>query len=305
MGKVAFLFAGQGAQYPGIGESLSNASAAAKAVFDTADAVRPGTSTQCFSGTKEELTQTHNTQPCVYCVDLAAARALEEAGVHADGVAGFSLGEVAALTFAGAFASDEAGFSLVIERGRLMEQANDRHPGAMAAVLKLKNEEVEAICAKFEHIWPVNYNCPGQLVAAGEREEIDPFCKAVSEAGGRAKKLAVGGGFHSPLMHEASASLEAVLEKMEMHQPRIPVYANFTSKPDAEPFKATLARQMENPVRWQQTISQMMEDGFDTFIEVGPGKTLSGLVKRIAPDAKILRVEDAQMLSDAVAACKA
>ena len=134
MGKVAFLFAGQGAQYPGMGESLSNASAAAKAVFDTADAVRPGTSTQCFSGTKEELTQTHNTQPCVYCVDLAAARALEEAGVHADGVAGFSLGEVAALTFAGAFASDEAGFSLVVERGRLMEQANDRHPGAMAAV---------------------------------------------------------------------------------------------------------------------------------------------------------------------------
>ena len=153
-----------------------------------------------------------------------------------------------------------------------MELANDAHPGAMAAVLKLKNEEVEAICAKFEHIWPVNYNCPGQLVAAGEREEIDPFCKAVSEAGGRAKKLAVGGGFHSPLMHEAfrvargcpredgnASAAHSGLRKLHLE-----AYA--------EPFKATLARQMENPVRWQQTISQMMEDGFDTFYRSRPRK---------------------------------
>lgn len=292
MGKVAFLFAGQGAQYPGMGQSLCEGSAAARAVFDAAQALRPGTREQCFSGTKEELAQTVNTQPCVFCVDLAAARALEEAGVHAGGAAGFSLGEVAALTFAGAFADDGAGFALVTERARLMQRANEQNPGSMAAVLKLTNEQVEGLCAQFENVWPVNYNCPGQLVVAGVREEMEPFCAAAAAAGGRAKLLAVGGGFHSPLMHEAAASFEAYLDGQQMRAPDMPVYANYTAAPYQEPLRATLARQIENPVRWQQTVERMAEEGFDTFLEVGPGKTLSGLVKRIVPDATILRVQD-------------
>lgn len=300
MGKIAFLFAGQGAQYPGMGQSLFQGSAAARSVFEAAETIRPGTQAQCFSGTAEELTVTANTQPCVFAADLAAARALEEAGIHADGAAGFSLGEVAALTFSGSFADDAAGFGLVVARGRFMQAANEAHPGAMMAVLKMENKQVEEICEKFDHVWPVNYNCPGQLVVAGESAEIEPFGAAITAAGGRAKRLAVGGGFHSPLMHEASLDFEKLLDQNDMKVPRIPVYANYTAAPYAEPLRATLARQIENPVRWQQTIERMVADGFDTFVEVGPGKTLSGLVKRIAPRTQILRVEDMDMVTAAV-----
>lgn len=151
--------------------SFLSAPRAAKAVFDTADRIRPGTSEQCFTASKEELSITINTQPCLYCVDLAAARALEEHGVHAAAAAGFSLGEIAALTFAGAL-DDEAGFSLVCERAKFMQAAAEQVDGAMAAVLKLKNEEVEALCAPFDHVYPVNYNSPGQLVVAGEKGEL-------------------------------------------------------------------------------------------------------------------------------------
>ena len=171
MGKIAFVFAGQGAQYSGMGQSLCEVSPAAQAVFDTADKLRPGTSQQCFTAPAEELSITENTQPCLYCVDLAAAKALEEAGVSPDYVAGFSLGEIAALSFAGVFAPEQ-GFDFVCT-------------GAMAAVLKLSNEQVEALCAGFEKVWPVNYNCPGQLVCAGEKSQIEAFCQKVEEAGGR------------------------------------------------------------------------------------------------------------------------
>ena len=168
MGKIAFVFAGQGAQYSGMGQSLREASPAARAVFDVADTLRPGTSAQCFAAPVEELSITENTQPCLYCVDLAAAKALEEAGVIPDYAAGFSLGEIAALSFAGVF-SPEEGFGFVCRRGRAMQKAGEENPGAMAAVLKLSNEQVEQLCAGFEKVWPVNYNCPGQLVCAGEK----------------------------------------------------------------------------------------------------------------------------------------
>ena len=199
MGKIAFLFAGQGAQYPGMGKSLTEISPKAASMFELADSIRPGTSRQCFEGDPAELTQTANTQPCVFTVDLAAAYALEEAGVHADVAAGFSLGEMAALTFAGSF-SEKDGFSLVCRRGELMQEAAQEHPSAMAAVLKLKDETVEQLCAGFPDVYPVNYNCPGQLVVAGGTEHLEQFCELAAEAGGRAKKLAVGGGFHSPFM---------------------------------------------------------------------------------------------------------
>lgn len=301
MGKIAILFAGQGAQQPGMGQALAQCSAAARAVFDTADAVRPGTSAQCFAGTPEELCRTVNTQPCLFAVDLAAACALEEAGVEADMAAGFSLGEVAALTFGGAFSTEE-GFRLVCRRGELMEEAAQRHPGAMAAVLKLQNAQVEEICRGFDHMYPVNYNCSGQLVVAGAAGEMDAFRQAVAQAGGRATPLAVGGGFHSPFMDEAAAGLAQVLGAMEMAAPRLPVYANRTAAPYGEGAKDQLASQVNHPVRWEETILAMAQAGADTFIEVGPGKTLTGLMKRIVPTARALRVEDEATLRETLAA---
>ncbi len=303
-GKIAFLFAGQGAQYPGMGRSLAEHSKAAAAVFEMADSLRPETSRQCFSGTPQELQSTVNTQPCVFTVDLAAAKALEEAGVHPDGAAGFSLGELCALTFSGAVSSEE-GFRLVCARGERMQEAAQKHPGAMAAVLKLSPEQVEGICGNFREIWPVNYNCPGQIVVSGNPEEMDAFCAAAGEQGGRAKQLAVGGGFHSPYMAEASREFLAVLQNSSLKLPSIPVYANETARPyEGAPAEAAAA-QIARPVRWQETLEQMSRDGFTCFIEVGPGKTLSGFVKRTLPEALSLHVEDWESLCHTLEELKA
>ena len=301
MKKIAFVFSGQGAQYSGMGKSLYETSPAARQVFDTADEIRPGTSAQCFEGTAEELSVTKNTQPCLYCVDLAAARALEEAGVHADFAAGFSLGEVSALTFAGAF-SDRDGFSFVCRRAEAMQKAAEQNPGSMAAVLKLPNETVEELCKSFSRVWPVNYNCPGQLVVAGERAELESFCAKVQEAGGKAVPLAVSGGFHSPLMADAAEQLKSVLESIPVQPPRLPVYGNVTAEPYGEAIRELLTKQVKNPVRWQETVENLGAQGVDTFIECGPGKTLCGLIKKTLKDVKILRVEDADTLQEAVKA---
>ena len=303
MGKVAFVFAGQGAQYSGMGQSLCEVSPAAKAVFDQADALRPGTSEQCFTGTAEELSITKNTQPCLYCVDLAAAKALEEAGVTPDYVAGFSLGEIAALSFAGVF-TEEQGFDFVCKRAEAMQKAGEENPGAMAAVLKLKNEQVEELCAGFEKVWPVNYNCPGQLVCAGEKSQIEEFCGKVAEAGGKAVPLAVSGGFHSPFMESASQTLKEVLEPMELSEAKVPVYANYTAQPYDGTAKELVAQQVKNPVRWQETVERLVELGVDTFIECGPGKTLCGLIRKTAKGVKTLNVQDAESLQAALEALK-
>ena len=296
MGKIAFVFAGQGAQYSGMGQSLCEASPAAKAVFDAADKLRPGTSEQCFAGTAEELSITKNTQPCLYCV--------EEAGVTPDYVAGFSLGEIAALSFAGVF-SEEQGFDFVCKRAEAMQKAGEENPGAMAAVLKLKNEQVEELCAGFEKVWPVNYNCPGQLVCAGEKSQIEAFCGKVAEAGGKAVPLAVSGGFHSPFMESASQTLREVLEPMELAEARVPVYANYTAQPYDGSAKELLTQQVKNPVRWQETVERLVELGVDTFIECGPGKTLCGLIRKTAKGVKTLNVQDGETLQTALEAVKA
>ena len=303
MGKVAFVFSGQGSQYGGMGKSLCEVSPAARQVFETADAIRPGTSAQCFGGTTEELSVTKNTQPCLYCVDLAAARALEEAGVHADFAAGFSLGEIAALTFSGVF-SGEDGFSFVCQRAEAMQEAARQNPGSMAAVLKLPNETVEELCGGFERVWPVNYNCPGQLVAAGEKGELEEFCRKVAEAGGKAVPLAVSGGFHSPLMESAAQRLETALGSISLRAPQIPVYANFTAQPYGGNAKELIVEQVKNPVRWQETVEALAAAGVDTFLECGAGKTLCGLIKKTVKGARVFRVEDAETLRAAVEAVK-
>ncbi len=290
MGKIAFVFSGQGAQYSGMGKELYEISPAAKAVYDMADSIREGTSKQCFEGTMEELCKTVNTQPCVFTADLAAAYALLEKGIKPDCVAGFSLGEIAALAFS-KMLSDEEAFKLVCRRGELMDKAATDNPGAMAAVMKLTPQQVEQVCAQFDKTYPVNYNSPAQTVVATTSENADSFCEAVKNAGGRAKLLAVSGAFHSPFMADAANGLAEYMENVEFSDPQTVIYSDYTAKPYEGDYKALVKAQVESPVKWQTIVENMIEDGVDTFIEVGVGKTLTGLVKRINADVKAFKVE--------------
>ena len=245
MSKIAFLFAGQGAQYVGMGRDLYESVPAAKEVFDLGESRRPGTLATCFEGPGEALTQTENTQPALFLVDLACARALSAAGVMPDAVAGFSLGEIPALAFTGVL-SDADAFDTVVLRGNTMQTCGERHPGGMAAVMKLPPEEVERIAATFNCIYPVNYNCPGQIACAGAAGEIDAFCDAVKAAGGRAVKLAVSGAFHTPFMADATDALRRHLSGLALSAPKIPLYSDYTADlypGDSEKIAETIAEQ--------------------------------------------------------------
>ncbi|SHJ56428.1 ACP S-malonyltransferase [Parasporobacterium paucivorans] len=299
MGKIAFVFPGQGAQYVGMGKKLVDISPASARVFSQADAVRSGTSAQCFAGSDEELAMTANTQPCMFTVELAAAAALMEAGINPDVLAGFSLGEVAALTASEAV-DFETGFRLVIRRGELMADAAGRVDSAMAAVVKLTNEKVNELCSGYEHVYPVNYNCPGQVTVAGLKTELDQFKEDVKAAGGRAIPLKVAGGFHSPFMEEAAEEFGKVLEQEEIHPAKITLYSNYTARPYEGDYRKLLKAQICNPVRWQQIIQDMIDEGVDMFIEVGPGKVLSGFIGKISGDVRVLHVEDAESLQETI-----
>jgi len=299
MGNVVFQFSGQGAQYAGMGRELYERSPAARAVFDSAELIRPGTIQQCFSGSDEELARTENTQPCLYCVDLAAAAALNEAGVQADMLAGFSLGELAALAFSGAV-SFENGFRMVCKRAELMQRESEGAGAGMAAVLKLTDSQVTALCAEFSNVYPVNFNCEGQVVVAGDKDELKPFMRRIKEAGGKAIPLKVGGGFHSMFMSGAADNFAEALDGFEIGDPQLPLYSNVTGRPYDSEAKQLLTRHICSPVLWREEVENMITDGADTFIEVGSGKTLSGLVARISENVRVFNVEDFESLNKTI-----
>lgn len=303
MGKIAFLFSGQGAQYSGMGLDLYNNSPIAKELFEKLEIIKPGNMELCFTGTKEELTKTMNTQPCLYSVDLAAALSLKERGINADVVAGFSLGELAALSFAGSMSYID-GFKIVCKRGEYMQAAGDERESSMMAVLKLDNETIESLCKKYNEVYPVNYNYPGQLVVSGLKSEMELFKLDVKEAGGKAIPLSVSGAFHSPFMLSAEKRFKEYLKDFEFNTPKIPVYSNCTAAPYTNDVSELLTKQLMNPVFWQKSIENMIKDGVDTFIEVGVGKTLSGFVSKISGDVSIYNVEDMENIENTVRSLK-
>lgn len=295
MGKIAFVFSGQGAQYTGMGKELYECSPAAKAVFDMADSIRQGTSAQCFEADKETLSITVNTQPCVFTADLAAAAAVAEKEIKPDYLAGFSLGEIAALGFGGVMSYEEA-FRLVCKRGELMDKAAKENEGAMVAVMKLTPEKVEELAKQFDNTYPVNYNSPAQTVVATTKENADKLVEAVKAEKGKGIKLAVSGAFHSPFMRSAAEGLGEYLADKELEKPLIPIYSNVTAQPYGDDIKQLIKSQAESPVQWQKTVENLIAEGVDTFIEVGVGKTLAGLIKKINKDVRVFNVENRETL---------
>lgn len=303
MGKVAFVFPGQGAQYPGMGRELVEISPAAAEVFRIADSIRPETSAQCFGGSQDLLRETKITQPCLFTVELATAAALTEAGIGADMAAGFSLGELSALTFT-EVVDISTTFRLVCRRGELMQAAAEGTSTAMVAVVRMDSETVEHICDEFDGVYPVNYNCPGQVAVAVMCDKMMDFSAAVKTAGGRTIPLKVSGGFHSPFMAQAAEKFGVLLENIPFGQPKMTLYSNCTGLPYDDRIKTLLAKQICSPVRWENIVRHMIASGADTFVEVGPGNILSGLISKINKNVRTFGVSDKESLKVCVAEVK-
>lgn len=302
MGQLAFVFPGQGSQVPGMGKALYEGSPASKAVLDKAEALMPGLLSLCFEGPMEQLTQTRYAQPALFAVSLAAAAAAVEAGLKPQAVSGFSLGEWTAVQFAGMLDFDRA-FHLVLKRGQWMQQCAQASPGGMAAVLRTGADELRAILKDFPDIYPVNFNTLEQIVVAGKHEQLDNFLSHMKENGKRCMKLNVSGAFHSPMMLEASDKLAQALQNEVLNQPRIPVFSNVTAQPyELINAKQTLAAQASTQVLWTDSVLNMVHSGIDTFLELGPGRVLSGLIAKIAPEAKVFQAEDPEGIQKAVQA---
>lgn len=284
MGKKAFVFPGQGAQFVGMGKDLYENNPEAKELFEKANDILGFRITDLmFDGTEEDLKQTKVTQPAIFLHSVILAKVLGDEFAP-DMVAGHSLGEFSALVAAGALSFDD-GLKLVAKRAAAMQKACEIKPSTMAAVLALPDEKVEEICAEIDDVVaPANYNCKGQLVISGTIEGVDKACEKLLEAGAkRALKLKVGGAFHSPLMMPAQEELAEAIEAAEFKTPICPVYQNVDGKPHTDPkeIKENLVKQLTAPVRWTQDVEAMIADGATEFIELGPGSVLQGLVKKI------------------------
>ena len=285
----AYLFPGQGAQFPGMGKDLYEASREAKALFETANQILGFSITDIMFGEDAEaLKQTQVTQPAIFLHSVILSKVMGNR-FRPNAVAGHSLGEFSALVAAKAL-SFEDGLSLVHQRALAMQAACDEIPGTMAAVLGLDDQVIEDVCAQTEGIVvAANYNCPGQLVISGEKQAIATACEALKAAGARrALPLPVGGAFHSPLMEPAKTTLAAAIENTSIVSPICPIYQNVPASgvTDAETIKSNLIAQLTAPVKWTQSVQQLLEDGATEFTEVGPGKVLQGLVKKIDRSAE-------------------
>ncbi len=299
MGKIAFLFPGQGSQYVGMGKDLYEAFSLVRQIYDTAEEILQLPIKQLsFEGPEESLTQTRFTQPAVFVHSVAVDRLLREVeGLEPEGVAGHSLGEYSALVSAGAIAFEEE-LTLVKIRAELMQHSVEKHPGTMAAILGATRELVEEICAEASRVGvvqPANFNSPGQIVISGSINAVRRAIHMAREKGvRRVRELSVSGAFHSPLMKEALNGLIQALQEVAIHPARVPVYSNVEALPVVHPeaIRNLLLQQLLAPVQWESIVRNMVADGYDTFYEVGPGKVLQGLHKRIVPEVPCQAVGD-------------
>jgi [acyl-carrier-protein] S-malonyltransferase len=297
-GKVAFCFPGQGSLEAGMGREIAEAVPDAMDVFERASAAA-GLDLMhlCFEASEEELVQTDVQQPALVATSLAVLAAIRKRGIKPDFVVGHSVGEFAALAASSMLKLEEA-IGLVRERGLAMAEAAKRNPGSMAAILGLDDEVVERICRRIANVWPANYNCPGQIVVSGQDLAVDEACGLAEELGARrAVKLRVSGAFHSPLVARAADRLRPTLERVKFAEPASPFMSTVTARIEtARRMRPLLVEQLTAPVRFTHAAQALVKEGVQTFVEVGPGTVLSGLVKRIDRNVKTVSVDGPQAL---------
>ena len=297
---VAFCFPGQGSVEPGMGREIAEAVAEARAVYTRGSAAANlDLERLCFRADADELLDTAVQQPALVATSLAVLAAIRAQGIEPDYVIGHSVGEFSALAACGSMTDEEA-IELVRERGIAMAEAAARHPGSMAAILGLEDEVVETLCRKILGVWPANYNCPGQIVVSGENAAVDECCELAQEAGARrAVKLKVSGAFHSPLVARAADRLRPAIDKVKFQEPVAPFMSTVTARLEsAQRIGPLLVDQLTAPVRFTQAASELMREGVRTFVEIGPGNVLSGLVKRIDRSVKAVSVNSLAALEE-------
>ena len=307
LGKIAFCFPGQGSLEEGMGRDIAEAVPEAMAVFAIGSrASGLDLEALCFEGPLEELFETEVQQPALVTSSLAVLAALRARGITPDYVVGHSVGEYSALAAAEAMPTETA-LGLVRERGIATAEAAREHPGAMAAILGLDDEIVERLCAGIPGVWPANYNCPGQIVVSGENAAVEQLLAAAQAEGARrAVMLKVSGAFHSPLVERAAERLRPAVEKIRFNEPRVPYVSTVTARVEhAERIGALLVEQLTTPVKFTQSVTELVREGVKTFVEVGPGTVLSGLVKRIDRSVTALSVNNLAALHKLEATLKA
>ena len=292
MSRTAFIFPGQGAQVCGMGKDFYEKTETGRQIYDRATRLLGFSMPELCFEKNDRLDITEYTQAALVTTSIAMMKVLEEAGIRPDVTAGLSLGEYAALTAAEVMSADDA-ITAVRQRGILMQQEVPAGIGSMAAILALDAQTIETVLSSMEDVWIANYNCPGQIVISGRKEAVEEACVKLKEAGAkRTVVLNVSGPFHSKMLEGAGKKLGQVLDAIEIRKPVIPYAANVTAEyvTKADPIKPLLMEQVSSSVRWQQSVETMLKDGVDTFIEIGPGRTLAGFIKKISRDVKILNV---------------